>query len=47
MNLPQMSATYYYFAAWRDSGSGEVIHELLHCQVRKKPLRPAARTQRG
>ncbi|MFE2073003.1 IS5 family transposase [Streptomyces misionensis] len=38
-DLPPKSATYYYFAAWRDDGTGQVIHELLRCQVREKARR--------
>ncbi|MFE4814874.1 IS5 family transposase [Streptomyces sp. NPDC056704] len=34
-DLPPKSATYYYFAAWRDDGTDQVIHELLRCQVRE------------
>lgn len=26
---------YYYFAAWRDDRTDQVIHELLRCQVRE------------
>jgi len=35
-NLPPKSATYYYFAAWRDDGTDQQIHELLRCQVRER-----------
>ncbi|MEV7030655.1 IS5 family transposase [Streptomyces sp. NPDC093272] len=38
-DLPPKSATYYYFAAWRDDGTDHVIHELLRCQVREKARR--------
>ncbi|MFJ3538984.1 IS5 family transposase [Streptomyces sp. NPDC090109] len=38
-DLPQKSATYYYFAAWRDDGTDQVIHELLRCQVRERTRR--------
>ncbi|MEU2834702.1 IS5 family transposase [Streptomyces lavendulae] len=38
-DLPQKSATYYYFAAWRDDGTDQVIHELLRCQVRERARR--------
>jgi transposase len=38
-DLPQKSATYYYFAAWRDDGTDQVIHELLRCQVRERVRR--------
>ena len=41
-DLPQRSATYYYFAAWRDDGTDQVIHELLRCQVTAFPPAPAA-----
>jgi len=33
------SATYYYFAAWRDDGTDRQIHELLRCQVRERNRR--------
>ena len=35
-DLPPKSATYYYFAASRDDGTDQVIHELLRCQVRER-----------
>ncbi|MDF4254422.1 hypothetical protein P2424_29350 [Streptomyces sp. WMMB303] len=38
-DLPQKSATSYYFAAWRDDGTDHVIHELLRCQVRERARR--------
>ncbi len=39
-DLPPKSATYYYyFAAWRDDGTDQVIHELLRCQVRERASR--------
>ncbi|MCZ9348588.1 transposase [Streptomyces mutabilis] len=38
-DLPQKSATYYYFAAWRDDGTDQGIHELLRCQVRERARR--------
>lgn len=38
-DLPQKSATYYYFAAWRDDGTDRVVHELLRCQVRERDRR--------
>jgi transposase len=38
-DLPPKSATYYYFAAWRDDGTDQVIHELLRCQVRERSRR--------
>lgn len=38
-DLPQKSATYYYFATWRDDGTDQVIHELLRCQVRERARR--------
>jgi transposase len=38
-DLPQKSAAYYYFAAWRDDGTDQVIHELLRCQVRERARR--------
>ncbi|GGN44786.1 hypothetical protein GCM10012285_27710 [Streptomyces kronopolitis] len=38
-DIPQKIATYYYFAAWRDDGTDQVIHELLHRQVRERARR--------
>ncbi|WP_067359184.1 IS5 family transposase [Streptomyces noursei] len=38
-DLPPKSATYYYFAVWRDDGIDQVIHELLRCQVRERARR--------
>ncbi|SEG85573.1 transposase, IS4 family [Actinacidiphila yanglinensis] len=38
-DLPPKSATYYYFAAWRDDRTDQVIHELLRCQVRERARR--------
>jgi transposase len=35
-DLPPRSATYYYFATWRDDGTDQTIHELLRCQVRER-----------
>ena len=35
-DLPPKSATYYYFAVWRDDGTDQVIHDLLRCQAREK-----------
>ena len=35
-DLPQKSATYYYFALWRDDGTDQVIHDLLRCQTRER-----------
>jgi transposase len=35
-DLPQKSATYYYFALWRDDGTDQAIHDLLRCQAREK-----------
>ncbi|MGW8501487.1 IS5 family transposase [Streptomyces sp. CLCI03] len=37
-DLPPKSAT-YYFAAWRDDGTDQVIHELLRRQVRERASR--------
>lgn len=37
--LPPKSATYYYFASWRNDGTDQVIHKLLRCQVREKARR--------
>lgn len=30
---------YYYFAAWRDDGTEQAIHDLLRWQVREKTRR--------
>ncbi|MCZ9346031.1 transposase [Streptomyces sp. TRM76130] len=38
-DLPPKSATYYYFAAWRDDGTDQVIHEVLGCQVPERARR--------
>jgi transposase len=35
-DLPPKSATYYYFAVWRDDGTDQQIHDLLRCQAREK-----------
>jgi transposase len=35
-DLPPKSATYYYFAVWRDDGTDQAIHDLLRCQAREK-----------
>jgi transposase len=35
-DLPPKSATYYYFALWRDDGTAQAIHDLLRCQAREK-----------
>ncbi|MBE1533203.1 IS5 family transposase [Actinomadura algeriensis] len=35
-DLPPHSAVYYYFAAWRDDGTDQTIHDLLRCQVREQ-----------
>ena len=35
-DLPPKSATYYYFALWRDDGTDQAIHDLLRCQAREK-----------
>lgn len=34
-DLPPKSATYYYFAKWRDDGTDQVVNELLRCQARE------------
>ncbi|MFI1972606.1 IS5 family transposase [Streptomyces cinnamoneus] len=38
-DLPPKSATYYYFAKWRDDGTDQVVHELLRCQARERVRR--------
>jgi transposase len=34
-DLSPHTAVYYYFAAWRDDGTDQTIHDLLRCQVRE------------
>lgn len=34
-DLPPRSATYYYFALWRDDGTAQTLHDLLRCRVRE------------
>ncbi|WP_131831715.1 transposase, partial [Pseudofrankia asymbiotica] len=34
-DLPPHSAVYYYFGAWRDDGTDQVLHDLLRWQVRE------------
>jgi transposase len=35
-DLPPKSATYYYFALWRDDGTDQAIHDLLRCDARER-----------
>nr|CAF31836.1 putative transposase [Streptomyces hygroscopicus subsp. hygroscopicus] len=42
--LPPKSATYCYFVAWGDDGTGQVVHEFLRCQVRERARRWEDRT---
>lgn len=35
-DLPPKSATYYYFAKWRDDGTDQAIHDLLRWHLREK-----------
>src|SRR3954452_20041776 len=42
-DLPPKSATFYYFALWRDDGTDQAIHDLLRCQAREKAGRPRTR----
>ncbi|WP_434096092.1 IS5 family transposase [Streptosporangium roseum] len=35
-DLPPGSATYYYFAKWRDDGTDQKIHDLLRWHVREE-----------
>jgi transposase len=35
-DLPPRSATYYYFAKWRDDGTDQTIHDLLRWHAREK-----------
>ncbi|MCY0924407.1 IS5 family transposase [Streptomyces sp. H27-G5] len=40
-DLPPKSATYYYFAAWRDDGTDQTVHDLLRWQPRESRKRLA------
>ena len=40
-DLPPRSATYYYFAKWRDDGTDQAIHDLLRWQSREQKGRRA------
>ena len=40
-DLPPRSATYYYFAKWRDDGTDQAIHDLLRWHAREKKGRRA------
>jgi transposase len=40
-DLPPKSATYYYFAKWRDDGTDQEIHDLLRWHLREKKGRLA------
>jgi transposase len=40
-DLPPRSAAYYYFAKWRDDGTGQAIHDLLRWHAREKKGRKA------
>jgi transposase len=40
-DLPPRSATYYYFAKWRDDGTDQVVHDLLCWHAREKKGRKA------
>ena len=40
-DLPPRSATYYYFAAWRDDGTDQTVHDLLRWQLRESRKRLA------
>ena len=35
-DLPPRSATYYYFAKWRDDGTDQAVHDLLRWHSREK-----------
>jgi transposase len=39
--LPPRSAACYYFARWRDDGTGQVVHDLLRWHAREKKGRNA------
>ncbi|MGW7461131.1 transposase [Streptomyces sp. NPDC054797] len=38
-DLPPKSAVYYYFGKWRDDGTAETVHDLLHWQGRESSRR--------
>jgi len=40
-DLPPRSATYHYFAKWRDDGTDQAIHDLLRWHAREKKGRRA------
>jgi transposase len=40
-DLPPKSATYYYFAKWRDDGTDQAIHDLLRWHLRERKGRLA------
>ncbi|MCY0923902.1 IS5 family transposase [Streptomyces sp. H27-G5] len=40
-DLPPKSAAYYYFAAWRDDGTDQTVHDLLRWQLRESRKRSA------
>ncbi|NUK71058.1 IS5 family transposase [Streptomyces lunaelactis] len=40
-DLPPRGAVYYYFAKWRDDGTDQTIHDLLHWQGRGEKRRLA------
>ena len=40
-DLPPRSATYYYFARWRDDGTDQTVHDLLRWHARAKTGREA------
>ena len=40
-DLPPRSATYYYFAKWRDDGTDQAVHDLLRWHAREKKGRKA------
>ncbi|MFJ8025353.1 IS5 family transposase [Streptomyces sp. NPDC096311] len=40
-DLPQKGAAYYYFAAWRDDGTDQKIHDLLRWYTREQRHRSA------
>lgn len=40
-DLPPKSATYYYFAKWRDDGTDQAIHDLLRWHLRESKGRLA------
>ena len=46
-DLPPRSATYYYFARWRDDGTDQTVHDLLRWHARSRGGATTAPTRRS